>query len=65
MDWRAHCMVGVGCLRTWAFEQQLQFSPPLVVRVMCTACAQVHALGRCACASGPGASATRGATRAT
>eukprot|EP00965_Chrysotila_dentata_P258111 6213106-Pleurochrysis_carterae.AAC.2 len=33
------CRVGVGCHQTWVFERQLQFNPPLVVRVMCTACA--------------------------
>eukprot|EP00965_Chrysotila_dentata_P069352 2291777-Pleurochrysis_carterae.AAC.1 len=65
MDWRAHYRVGVGCRRTWAFERQLQISPPLVVRVICTACAKVHARGRCVRASGPGARATRVATRAT
>eukprot|EP00965_Chrysotila_dentata_P015992 529563-Pleurochrysis_carterae.AAC.1 len=64
MDWRAHCRVGVGCRRTWAFEWQLQFSSLLVVRVVCTACAKVNARGRCARASGPGASATGVATRA-
>eukprot|EP00965_Chrysotila_dentata_P151200 4998017-Pleurochrysis_carterae.AAC.1 len=65
MDWRAHCRVGVGCRGTWVFEWQLKFSLPFVVRAMCTACEKVHALGKCARASGPGTSATRVATRAT
>eukprot|EP00965_Chrysotila_dentata_P124726 4123544-Pleurochrysis_carterae.AAC.1 len=65
MDWRATCRIGVGCRITWVFERQLQLCLPLVVRVMCTACAKVDALGKCARASGPGTSATRFAKRAT
>eukprot|EP00965_Chrysotila_dentata_P244402 6205963-Pleurochrysis_carterae.AAC.1 len=65
MDLTARCRVGVGCRKTWAFEWQLQFNLPMVVRIMYTACAKAHAVGKCARASGLGASATHVATRAT
>eukprot|EP00965_Chrysotila_dentata_P253519 6211283-Pleurochrysis_carterae.AAC.1 len=50
--------------KTWAFEPQLQFNPQLEVRVMGTACAKAHAVGKCAHASEPGVSTIHIATRA-